>query len=888
MHRSVQKNFSALMTLLVLGITSFCARADYFDDVSFSTLQSELGPTLPSGAGFAVTQVEACVGNPCAYAPLPTASELSGKFIADGDGGLLVTAPFSGHANGVAKKFYGNLTSNSPGITSISSYATTQWLKERFLHVGQAVLPATTPSRIANHSWIGSSGDDLVTLRRLDWVIKTDEYFQVVGFTGGTDPLLASASNAISVNSTDAPTNSSSAAVSGDAVYAAQRTRPDLVVPETSTSAAVPRVSSAIALLIDAAHSDPSLSNGFFNNRNGQLIYNAERSEVLKAALMAGADRRTTNTTTVANISDYRVNLIDQTSNGLDRRFGAGQLNVYNSYQIIAAGETDSNEDAGGVAPFGVYGFDYDPAFGGLNSSNTQASYIFTAGADAVEVTASLVWNVDINPGQQFLFDQAAILYDLDLYLYETTGSANPVNWIQVDVAASLPENTENIQAPLQSGKEYALQVQAGFGQVLFNSDYALAWRIKQDTDGDGIANIKDAFPGDSSEWQDTDGDGIGDNADTDDDNDGFSDINDTFPLDPAEWSDSDGDGVGDNADAFPSDPDETADTDGDGVGDNADQFPTDPNESADTDFDGIGNNADPDDDDDGTPDALDAFPLDPGETTDSDGDGVGDNADAFPTDPSETTDTDGDGIGNNADLDDDNDGIPDAQDDFPLDPAQFLDTDGDGVGDSADAFPNDPNETTDTDGDGIGNNADLDDDGDGTADTEDAFPLDSTESQDTDGDGVGNNADVFPNDPFEWADTDGDGVGDNLDMFPGDSSEWWDTDGDGVGNNSDAFPANPDESLDTDGDGVGDNADAFPIDPSETADSDGDGVGDNTDVFPADPSETTDSDGDGVGDNSDVFPADPTESQDTDGDGTGDNIDAFPVDPSETTDEHL
>lgn len=41
--------------------------------------------------------------------------------------------------------------------------------------------------------------------------------------------------------------------------------------------------------------------------------------------------------------------------------------------------------------------------------------------------------------------------------------------------------------------------------------------------------------------------------------------------------TDSDGDGVADVDDAFPNDPTETADTDGDGVGDNADAFPTDP-----------------------------------------------------------------------------------------------------------------------------------------------------------------------------------------------------------------------------------------------------------------------------------------------------------------------
>jgi len=65
------------------------------------------------------------------------------------------------------------------------------------------------------------------------------------------------------------------------------------------------------------------------------------------------------------------------------------------------------------------------------------------------------------------------------------------------------------------------------------------------DTDGDGVPNDIDAFPGDPSEWADTDGDGVGNNADA-------------FDNDPTEWSDRDGDGQGDNSDPYPDDPTNT------------------------------------------------------------------------------------------------------------------------------------------------------------------------------------------------------------------------------------------------------------------------------------------------------------------------------------------
>lgn len=79
---------------------------------------------------------------------------------------------------------------------------------------------------------------------------------------------------------------------------------------------------------------------------------------------------------------------------------------------------------------------------------------------------------------------------------------------------------------------------------------------------------------------------------------------------------DFDGDGVADMFDAFPVDPAEQRDTDGDGVGDNADAFPTDPDETADTDEDGVGDNTDSDDDNDGLLDGNDPDPLDPNNPT--------------------------------------------------------------------------------------------------------------------------------------------------------------------------------------------------------------------------------------------------------------------------------
>ena len=80
---------------------------------------------------------------------------------------------------------------------------------------------------------------------------------------------------------------------------------------------------------------------------------------------------------------------------------------------------------------------------------------------------------------------------------------------------------------------------------------------------GDNPSGTSDAFPSDPNEWSDLDGDGIGDNSDDcinsagnstnfdigcpDTDGDGYADLFDAFPNDNTQWDDWDGDGYGEN-----------------------------------------------------------------------------------------------------------------------------------------------------------------------------------------------------------------------------------------------------------------------------------------------------------------------------------------------------
>ena len=416
------------------------------------------------------------------------------------------------------------------------------------------------------------------------------------------------------------------------------------------------------------------------------------------------------------------------------------------------------------------------------------------------------------------------------------------------------------------------------------------------DTDLDGVNDVEDVFPYDSSQHADTDGDGFGDNP-FGTSPDGCPTIYGNSTLDELGCKDRDGDGYSDGGDAFPRSPESWSDVDEDGFPDQGGSTVID--DCPDTAGSSIyGEKGCPDGDDDGWADGLDAFPNDLSQWNDTDGDGYGDSIIGFEGDacPQTAGNSTVDRFGC---PDADEDGTSDLNDAFPFNPSQQADRDGDGYGDNQDSqatevdmFPSDGTQWNDTDGDGHGDNPG------GTA--ADRFPNDPTRWQDTDHDGVADEDDAFPDDATQQTDADGDGYGDNIngnrgDVFPNDPEEWSDTDGDGVGNNADAFPFNPSQTHDTDGDGFGDNplgtgADAFFEDPTQWSDVDGDGHGDNVagtdaDRFPRDITQWYDRDGDGCGDNPtgslpDAFPDDATQCEDGDGDGLGDRPDGNNPDP--------
>jgi len=510
MHKPFVAGNVCLSILIALMDCTPAAASVFSDESRYDDLQLLLGAGTPTGAGVRVMHVEAnndpnldMDGQPLDggfdFVPDPANADFLNP---DKTFNVLIppgttSADISAHATGTTgQPMYGNLTSIAPGVLEIDVLLSGHWLQSGLLNAITASEPLVVPpggggntiARVANHSWIGSgtSDESLDILQRLDWLIHTDNIIQIAGVNNSpsrdaTNPcLLSGAFNAITAGRTEGNHATSTFTTLGS-LYVAWRTKPDLVVPGTSsTSNSAARMTSAAAVLIQVGHDGAlQLSHGSQQTRNAgspgppnrATIFHAENSEVIRAAFMAGASRADVTASDNAGFNDiYTVS----TSNGLDARYGAGELDMVNSYEIITAGEQDSREE-GNLTDISASGFDYDPSF----TDADGATYDFTISVPSL-LAATLVWNVDIdiddvvevnnevNPN----LTNAATLYDLDLLLIDRSSGT------QVAGSQSTIENTENIYLPTLGAGDYSLSVVPKSGQS-FTWDYGLAWRFE-------------------------------------------------------------------------------------------------------------------------------------------------------------------------------------------------------------------------------------------------------------------------------------------------------------------------------------------------------------------------------------------------------------------------
>ncbi len=407
--------------------------ADWKADIGWNQLFAEKGGSLENGAGIVVSMAEAPQGGN--YMPNTTGGQFTGKTIINGSGGS--SAP-SSHATGVARVFFGNTDSIAPGVTHITVFNANDWINNQ-LGFATGADPVSLPFKIQNHSWIslGTTGIADVS-RRIDYVVNQHQTLMVGGVNNGTGSnfptLMASAYNALNVGRSDG--NHSTGTTT---VYGPGRNRPDIVAPGTTTSQATPMVCSAAALLHQKA-----------------IGTDASRADAMRAVLLSGATK-------------HQFPGWSRTSaQPMDSVYGAGQVNVYNSYKILEGGQFTGSTTAGSI-PVGFQGWDYRSSI--TPGQDVYYEFVIPSYGMVSDFAITLTWNMlitDTNPDPD-VFAPSEVLGNLDLRFYDSSGI-----WLgnELDTSLALVGNVEHLYFPLLGPGNYTLRVSSDTLR-----DYALAWQ---------------------------------------------------------------------------------------------------------------------------------------------------------------------------------------------------------------------------------------------------------------------------------------------------------------------------------------------------------------------------------------------------------------------------
>lgn len=321
-----RRNGLVQLVLLVWCLGNVAGSESWESAIGFQRFLDRLGDDRPLGREIAISQIEAAAVDG-GYQPQDGSGEFEGEDAFAGKAFRTVSSASraSGHARLVGQFLYGTQETSgfgarslSPSVQRIDLYRADvrDYLSKDFLQPASDAAPKVEHNAIQNHSWSGQMGGASVDymnakLRRLDHSIVRDDFLCVVALANGRDtpipPLMASAYNVLTVGCSH---GDHSRGVTHPDLDGPDRGKPDLVAPLSATSFATPVVSSAAAALLEHAKADPELTA-------------AQHHPVLKAILMAGAEK--------APLEGWER----QDTRPFDPVFGAGQLNIDRSYQIL-------------------------------------------------------------------------------------------------------------------------------------------------------------------------------------------------------------------------------------------------------------------------------------------------------------------------------------------------------------------------------------------------------------------------------------------------------------------------------------------------------------------------------------------------------------------------
>ena len=452
---------------MIVVVLPTAAMAWDLDTIGVTLLRATT--TNLNGAGIRIAQPEASSGTPPAFEVNPGDSlvnQPTNLFTYTSSLGTATNYPNavgaeSGHANGVASNCYGTAHGVATNVANVDSYDADFFV----FNVVLTNLPPAIPARLVNQSFVFGTlavpDQQYVDSGYDDYAAQFGTLFvsgagngEALSGNGGFTCAPATCYNGIGVGASDT-TNYTSVGPTLDN----GRAKPDISAPGGATSFSTPYVTGSAAVLLQAG----------LRGDGGSDTNAAANTRTLKALLLNGAVKPAgwSHTTTYP----------------LDTHYGAGVLNVFNSYKQLAGGKhtnivsvtvTTGNPHpptgaTGTVSA--LSGWDYTTLSSSasndrinhyyFNISNTTSIGPFTA-------TATLVWNRQ--QGQ-------TNINDLDLYLYDTANSN------LVAESSGFANNTEHLYVANLPPGRYDLQVwkaggNAANGRITNGEIYALAWEF--------------------------------------------------------------------------------------------------------------------------------------------------------------------------------------------------------------------------------------------------------------------------------------------------------------------------------------------------------------------------------------------------------------------------
>ena len=457
-----------IFAFIFAGFFCVTVRAQNLDAIGVTVLRAVT--TNLNGAGIRVAQVEGIetVGTTNFEVNPAAVGQPAARFIYYSSSGSANNFPNSvggesGHANGVGGDFYGMSAGVATNVAHVDNYEADYFIQN--IIEPTPYFPPNINDPVVNQSFtfgaLATNSQATIDSAYDNYAAQYSTLFISAADNLGISPTVSAPGtsyNCISVGAYANFTNYNSIGPTEDN----GRSKPDITAPAGETSVSTPQVAGAAAVLMQAG----------LRGDGGSDTNSAADMRTVKALLLNGAVKP----------ADW----MNVAPSPLDYRYGAGVLDVFNSYKQLAGGKhgfivSTTTGSTGGVhLPTGaagtvgvLSGWDFNTNSSSsttdgvnhyyFNVTNSVSNATFTA-------TATLVWNRHYNP----TFQIAPIgINNLGLFLY------NAANSNLVLSSTSTVDNVQHIFVPKLAPGRYDLQVLKNGGTSVSASEaYAMAWEF--------------------------------------------------------------------------------------------------------------------------------------------------------------------------------------------------------------------------------------------------------------------------------------------------------------------------------------------------------------------------------------------------------------------------